>query len=263
MKIKKLNTLLGISKKKYEWGVILSGGGARGFTHAGILKALNEAGIDPEIISGVSAGAIVGAFYADGYTPDEIFDIFCQEGNFFNYAKITIPKKGLFVSVGLKENLTKHLRAQRFEDLKKPLFIAATDLNHGKIVYFSTGDLPDSILASASIPVVFEPIEIDGIHYVDGGVLDNFPISPIASDCQKLIGISLNPIQDQDDFKNLFKIAERTFRLSASSNIHEKKAACDIIFEPEELADFGLLDVSRGKEMYELGYRMAKKRMNL
>jgi NTE family protein len=138
-----------------------------------------------------------------------------------------------------------------------------TDLNHGKIVYFNSGALPERILASASIPVLFEPVEIEGIHYVDGGVLDNFPVSPIEKDCKKLIGISLNPINDQHDFNHLFNIAERTFRLGASSNIQEKKAKCDIVFEPCELANYGLLDVSKGKEMFELGYQTAKKKLKL
>lgn len=249
--------------KKYETGVIMSGGGARGFAHAGILKALNEAGIDPDIISGVSAGAIVGALYADGYTPDEILDIFCHEERFFDYAKITIPKTGLFRSVGLRENISRHLHAKTFGELKKSLTIAATDLNHGKIVYFNTGELPDRILASASIPILFEPVNIDGISYVDGGVMDNFPVLPIEGACRRLIGISLNPIKDQNEFNHLFGIAERTFRLGASSNIQQKKAECDLLFEPEELADFGLLDVSKGKKMFEIGYRTAKKKLNL
>jgi NTE family protein len=128
--LKELTSATGI-RRKHKTGVILSGGGARGFAHAGILKALNEAGIDPEIVSGVSAGAIVGAFYADGYTPDEIYDIFCQDEHFFNYAKITIPKTGLFRSKGLLENIYRHLRSKTFKELKKSLTIAATDLNHG------------------------------------------------------------------------------------------------------------------------------------
>ncbi len=250
-------------KRKYKTGIVLSGGGARGFAHAGILKALNEAGIDPDIISGVSAGAIVGAFYADGYTPDEILKIFCQDEKFFNYVKVTFPKAGIFKSKGLKENISKYLRAQTFEDLEKPLFIAATDLNHGKIVYFDSGELPDRILASTSIPVLFEPVEIDGLLFVDGGVLDNFPVSPIKNDCDRLIGISLNPIQNENDFNHLFRIAERTFRLGASSNIDQEKVKCDILFEPEELAEYGLLDVSKGREMFELGYRSAQKSLNL
>ena len=71
------------SGRNYETGIILSGGGARGFAHAGILKALNEAGIFPDIIAGVSAGAVVGALYADGYSPDEIYEIFAGERSFF------------------------------------------------------------------------------------------------------------------------------------------------------------------------------------
>lgn len=169
----------------------------------------------------------------------------------------------MFRSKGLKENISKHLRAQTFADFKKNLVITATDINHGKAVYFDSGELPDRILASSSIPVLFEPVEIDGNIYVDGGVLDNFPVSPIEEECERLIGISLNPIQNENDFNNLFRIAERTFRLGASANIEKKKAKCDILFEPEELAEYGLLDVSKGQEMFELGYRYAQKSLNL
>jgi NTE family protein len=171
--------------RRYKTGVILSGGGARGFAHAGILKALNEAGIYPDVISGVSAGAIVGAFYADGFSPVEIFKIFSQNKKFFNYAKISVPKSGLFRTIGLEENLSENLRAKTFEDLKIPLFIAATNMNIGKIEYFNSGDLVDKIIASASIPVLFHPVEIEDNYYADGGVIDNFPIFPIIRDCKK------------------------------------------------------------------------------
>ena len=87
----------------YKLGIVLSGGGARGFAHAGILKALNEKGIYPEIISGVSAGAIVGALYADGHTPDEILDIFSRNDSFFKYVKFTVPRKSLFKAEGLRQ----------------------------------------------------------------------------------------------------------------------------------------------------------------
>jgi len=247
--------------RKYKTGVILSGGGARGFAHAGILKALNEADIYPDVVSGVSAGAIVGAFYSDGYSPDEIFDIFSQEKKFFNYAKISIPKAGLFRTIGLEENLSKNLRAQTFEDLKIPLFIAATNMNEGRIEYFNSGELVDRIIASASIPVLFQPVEIKGTHYIDGGVIDNFPITPIMGDCRKIIGVSLNPIQSENNFNTIVHIAERAFRLSVSSNISPKISHCDLVFEPEELGKYGLLDVSKGQEMFDLGYQMASRKL--
>ncbi len=248
--------------KKYKTGVILSGGGARGFAHAGILKALNEFDIYPEVVSGVSAGAIVGALYADGFTPDEIYQIFAGQKSFFKYVKIKVPGQGLFRTVGLKKNLSEHLKATEFAELKIPLYVAATNINKAEIRYFNSGAILDKVLASAAIPVLFEPVEIDGDLYVDGGVLDNFPISPIMKECDRLIGIFLNPIHAQDNFNHLFKIAERTFHLSVSSNISPKIQHCDIVFEPEQLGEYGLLDASKGKEMFELGYEYAVKRLS-
>lgn len=247
--------------KKFETGVILSGGGARGFAHAGILKALNEFDIFPDVISGVSAGAIVGALYADGHTPDQIYEIFAGQDRFFRFVRVIFPRKGLFKTVGLKKNLSKHLRASTFAELKIPLYVAATNIHTAKIQYFNQGEILEKVLASAAIPVLFEPIEINGNLYVDGGVIDNFPIAPIKKDCQQLIGISLNPIHPQNDFKHLFNIAERTFHLSVSSNLKSKIQRCDRVFEPEELGEFGLLDASKGKEMFELGYKFAVQRL--
>jgi len=245
--------------RKYDTGLILSGGGARGFAHAGILKALHESGIRPDVISGVSAGAIVGALYADGNTPEEIYDIFAGDNSIFHYVKMKVPGSGFFRTVGLQENLSRHLKSETFEELELPLYVAATDIHRGEIVYFNSGRILDKVIASASIPVLFEPVEIEGHYYVDGGVIDNFPVTPIARHCKRLIGISLNPIHPEEDFKNMFRIAERTFRLSVSSNISPKIELCDLVFEPEELGRYGLLDTSSGKEMYELGYRSAQK----
>ena len=252
---------LSASGEKYDTGLILSGGGTRGFAHAGILKALNEAEIYPDIISGVSAGAIVGALYADGYSPDEMLEIFSEEDGFFNYARINFPGRGLFRSVGLGEKLAGKLKAETFEELKIPLIISATNLNKGEVVYFNEGKIVEKVLASAAIPVLFEPEEIDGELHVDGGVLDNFPVTPLTGKCNKLVGISLNPIHPEEDFGNLFRIAERTFRLSVSSNISPKIDLCDMVFEPDELGSYGLLDTSRGKEVFELGYRVASEQL--
>ena len=244
--------------RRYKTGLILSGGGARGFAHAGILKALNESGIYPDVISGVSAGAIVGALYADGHTPDQIYEIFSSEKSFFKYVKPRIPGSGFFRTVGLQENLAKNLNAETFKELKIPLYVAATNIHKGEISYFNSGTILDKVLASAAIPVLFEPVDIDGDLYVDGGVLDNFPVTPIARDCRELIGISLNPISREEDFDNLVKIAERTFRLSVSSNISPKIGLCDRIFEPEALGSYKLLDASKGADIFKLGYEFAR-----
>ena len=245
------------SSSDYKLGLVLSGGGARGFAHAGILKALNEKKIYPDIISAVSAGAIVGALYADGHTPEEILEIFSRNDSFFKYVKLTVPRKSFFKVEGLRKNLSAYLKDKTFDDLKIPLVVAATNINKGNISYFRNGSVLDAVLASASIPVLFEPVEIDGDYYLDGGVLDNFPLEPIQEQCREVIGVSLNPIQPEEEFPNLLKIAERTFRLSVSSNLEMKTRQCSMIFEPEELGQFGLLEASRGEEMFEIGYRTA------
>lgn len=248
--------------EKFDTGLILSGGGARGFAHVGILKALNEFDIYPDVIAGVSAGAIVGSLYADGHSPDQIYEIFAQENTFFNYVKFKVPGKGLFNTTGLKKNLSKHLKAKTFKELQIPLYVVATNINKAEVVYFDTGEILERVLASAAIPVLFEPIKIDGDLYVDGGVLDNFPVFPIEKACKRLIGISLNPIQAQDNLDSFMKIAERTFHLSVSSNISDKIERCDLVFEPEELKKYSLLDSSKGKEMFDLGYKSALKQLD-
>lgn len=249
------------SGREFKTGIILSGGGVRGFAHAGILKALNEADIFPDVISGVSAGAIVGALYADGHSPDEIFEIFKEDKSFFNYAKIKIPGRGLFKTIGLRNNLSRHLSVKKLEDLKLPLIVAATNMTKGEVVYFDEGEIMERVMASAAIPILFEPVEIEGDLFIDGGVLDNFPVTPLVKKCQQLIGVSLNPIHPEEDFDHLFKIAERTFRLSVSANISPKISLCDQLFEPEELGKFGLLDASNGEEIFALGYKAAKKQL--
>jgi NTE family protein len=136
--------------------------------------------------------------------------------------------------------------------------VAATNLNQGRVEYFHEGDIIHSVLASSAIPVLFEPVEIGGDLYVDGGVIDNFPVKPVREDCRRLVGISLNPVHPEEDISSLFKIAERTFHLSVSSNIHQKINMCDLVFEPAGLESFGLLDASKGLEMFELGYETAR-----
>ena len=158
--------------------MVLSGGGARGFAHLGVIQALNEAGIYPDVISGTSAGALAGVLYADGYSPEEILKLM-NSGSRLDFMRPAMPREGLLQINGIIKILKAHLKAKTFEELKIPLYVAATDLNNGKSVYFSEGNLLDPVIASASIPVLFQPVKINNISYVDGGVLDNLPVYPI------------------------------------------------------------------------------------
>lgn len=249
-----------MSEKKFKTGLVLSGGGARGFAHIGVLKALNESGIFPEIISGTSAGALIGVLYADGYSPSEILQMMNSNSR-LHYIRPTVPREGLLQISGIERILRDNLRALKFEELKIPLIVTATDLNNGIIEYFSRGDLLNPVLASASIPVLFKPIIINNIHYVDGGVLDNLPIKPIENDCNFLIGSYVNPTGYEETVTSLVQIAERTFMLSMSREVIDKSLKFDLFIAPIELKNYKILDPEKAVEVFEIGYKATKEKL--
>ncbi|MEI7596614.1 MAG: patatin-like phospholipase family protein [Bacteroidota bacterium] len=242
-----------MTKEKYNIGLVLSGGGVRGFAHLGAIKALSEHGIIPEVISGTSAGAVVAALYADGYTPDEIISLF-NDRSFSKYFDICVPKMGLLKMSGLYRILTCSLKAKVFEDLNMPIFVCATNLNKGKSEYFCKGELLKPLLASSSIPVLFPPIEINGDLYNDGGVLDNLPLLPIIRKSKKLIGVFVNPVGTKKNIVGLKSIAERSFQLSISRNIPVKRLKFDLFIEPDKLSKFGVLEISKIQDVFSIGY---------
>jgi NTE family protein len=252
--------VLKMAGKKYKIGLVLSGGGARGFAHLGLIQALIEAGITPDVISGTSAGALAGVFYADGYAPIEILK-FMNTGSRFDLMRPAMPREGLLQINGILKILKTHLRAKTFDELKIPLFVAATDLNNGKSVYFSEGELIDPIIASASIPVLFQPVRINDISYVDGGVLDNLPVKPIEKDCGFLIGSFVNPVGQMEKVSGLINIAERTFMLSMSKEIIEKARKFDMFVAPSELRNYKILDPEKADELFSVGYKATKAKL--
>src|SRR5664280_3364111 len=195
-----------MSNNKFKIGLVLSGGGTRGFAHLGVIQALNEAGIYPDVISGTSAGALVGVLYADGYSPREIMTMMNWASR-FNFMRPAMPREGLLQINGIIKILKTSLRSKTFSELKIPLFVSATDLNNGKVVYFSEGDLFEPVIASASIPVLFQPVKINDISYVDGGVLDNLPLRPIENKCRILIGSFVNPVGHVEKISGLISIS--------------------------------------------------------
>jgi NTE family protein len=240
-------------EKKYKTGLVLSGGGARGFAHLGVLQALNESGIFPEVISGTSAGAIVGALYCDGYHPKDILKIMKTDSR-LNYMRPTVPRFGILQISGIAKILESHLRAKIFEELKIPFFVAATNLNHGKIEYFSQGELLHAVIASSSIPVLFKPVIINNDSYVDGGVMDNLPIKPIENLCSYFIGSFVNPSGHQKEFSSLIDIAERTFILNLYKEALEKSKRFDLYIAPPELRNFKILDSEKAEDLFKVGY---------
>lgn len=242
-----------MTNRKYNIGLVLSGGGARGFAHLGVIQALNDAGIFPDVISGTSAGAIVGVMYADGYSPKEILNLL-NTGSRLDFMRPVLPREGLLQIGGVLKILKSSLRAKTFLELKIPLFICATDLNNGKSKYFSEGELLDPVIASASIPVLFQPVIINNTYYVDGGVLDNLPVHPIENKCRFLFGSFVNPVGYLEKINGLIDIAERTFMLSLSKEILEKATKFDLFVAPPELQNYKILDPEKADELFSIGY---------
>ncbi len=237
----------------YNFGVAFSGGGAKGFTHLGVLKALEERGIKPDVIAGVSAGAVLAALYADGYTPDSIVAMY-DTLNFMNYLSLDFSG-GLFSLNKFRLLLDTLLRAENFEDLKIPLKVVVTDLDHGTSVVFDKGPLVDALIASCSVPILFNPWVINGVHYVDGGLFHNLPAFALRTQCHTLMGVSLGPIDASAYDKSMMTIALRSYRFVFRSNANYDKSLCDIVLEPKGIEQYDGGDADSVGPLYRLGYR--------
>ncbi len=247
---------MGLFGKKYKTGLALSGGAVRGLAHLGVLQALNEKEIKIDIFSGVSAGALAGAFYADGYHPREILDIFSNK-KIHDFFRLAFPRSGFFDTKGLKKLLSNNLRTKYVEDLNIPLIIAATNFQKGEIAYFDKGILIDLLVASSSIPLLFKTAEINGISYIDGGIMDNLPIKPLKDKCSKIIAVHTNPIGEKNKIHHPVQVIERAFHLAIASEINVKKTEADVFIEPEKLKEYGLFDLHKANEIFEIGYEAA------
>jgi NTE family protein len=237
-------------------GIALSGGGARGISHLGVLKALGEHDIHPEIVSGTSAGAIVGGFYCAGYNPDKILEIIIKT-KLLSIFKPAFSWRGLLSMDKLANILRDHLPVT-FEELSKPLMIATTELEHGQTNYFDSGELINPILASSCLPVLFNPIEIEGQRFVDGGIMNNLPVEGLIGRANPIIASSCNPISIKKEIKSFKDVMERSAILAISGNTSTSKPMSHVFIEPDELAYFSGFDLSKAQEIFDTGYRYTR-----
>lgn len=244
----------------HKVGIALSGGGTRGVVHIGVLQALEENGIFPTIVAGTSAGSIVGAMYAHGYTPAEILAIASERSLIWMFS-LRLPNKGFVRHNFLRKMLQRYIPEKTFEQLKKPLFVAIANLNSGKVEIMSTGPLHDIIVASSSIPVLYEPIRIGECWYADGGLLMNLPVSPIRDAASYIIAVNLIPrkVLGFDEVTTMAGVAARTFNLAAINTIEPELKYCDVVIEPAAIYQYSRFNFTKIREMYEIGYQEALK----
>lgn len=254
--LRKVKSMLGLGGPEYRVGVVLSGGGARGFAHAGALKALAEVGIKPDIIAGVSAGSVAAVMYSAGIPGDKMLELF-QSAKFSDFAEIGVPKDGLFRLDRFKEFIKRNIPYENLEDLPIKTVVGVTDLDAGRKMVFEEGPLAERVVASCSIPIVFRPQVIDGVRYVDGGVLHNLPAWAIRKRCKYLIGINCSPLSQHEVGDSLVDIALRSYELMAKTNVVADAAMCDILIRTDEIAKYKVFNLKQIEQVYESGYREA------
>ena len=272
-------------KKPLKVGLVLSGGGAKGFAHIGVLKVLEEAGVEISYIGGTSMGAVVGGLYASGYNAAQIdsifkatdFDALLQDfiprssKNFYGkrndelYAvslpfdnfKLGIPtalSKGLY-NYNLLTKLTHNVRDIRdFSKLPIPFLCIATDIETGQEVVLDKGYLPQAMAASSAFPSLFTPVEIDGRVLIDGGVTNNYPIDELRKrGANYIIGVDVqDELKDRNSLNDATRILVQISNLQMIQRMNEKRAETDLYIRPD-ISDYGVISFDEGKEIVRKG----------
>ncbi|WP_338764603.1 patatin-like phospholipase family protein [Bernardetia sp. ABR2-2B] len=244
-------------------GITLSGGGGRALVHLGILKALEEKKIQPQKISGVSMGGIIGAMWAAGYSADETTKIFHSE-SWKKWFRPTWSENGLISIQKLGKLFSKYL-PKTFEELKVPLIISAFCLQTAKIERFESGDLISALLASMAVPAVFSPVRIGRYDFVDSGLLENLPVKPFQNERQEsdyfIIGIHSNALTENFIPISTRSVIERYFQAVGVFFVQGDSKNCDVYIEPQEIATvkFSNMDIDKA---YLIGYNYTTKFLN-
>ncbi len=239
--------------------LVLGGGGAKGLAHLAVIKELSDAGIQFDMIIGCSAGALVGALYADKLDTD------CIWNSFFPVKRDSLldiclwkSRFGLSQGNSIHQMLLRDLNSSCFEDLKIPLYVVATDLCTGELCVFGSGPLVPAVVASCSIPIVFVPVQHEGRILVDGGVVDPVPVR-VARDlgAQCIIAVDIGGSLGNDYPTNLLGVGKRAMEITLLWQAESCVEGCEVVIRPD-LTGFGTFDDDRKQEMYDAGSQAAR-----
>ena len=247
-------------KERPRIGLALGSGAARGLAHIGVLKALEEMDIEIDMISGSSAGALIGGLYCTGISPKMIQNLATQIDKKM-WVDFTMPRMGLIKGERIQEILKLITGEKKIEELNRKLVVVATDLKNGEEVIFTEGPVHTAIRASISIPGVFEPVEYKGMILVDGGVVDRVPISILKNmGMDIIIGVDVGFSKYQRKFIHMLDIILQSIDIMAKQIMEADLNLADLIIVPPlghiEPSKFELV-----KECALIGYEstMAKK----
>lgn len=235
----------------------LSGGAARGAFHLGVLEALEKNDMEIEAISGSSIGAIIGASYASGVTPREQLEIFSSK-TFKKAFKFHSLRYGVIRIDKRKDILKELVPVENIEDMNIKLHVTTIDLNSGNIVRFDRGNAISLCVASSAVVPLFKPVRYEGYDLVDGGIMDNLPVSPLSEYGFPIFGVDLHP--QQAGFTNsLSGIVKRTVFLLWRASVQRQITQCDLYISDDKLSTYSLFRLKNLQDMFDLGYEKALK----
>ncbi|WEN15534.1 patatin-like phospholipase family protein [Rhodanobacter sp. AS-Z3] len=237
---------------KLKIGLALGGGAAKGFAHIGVIKMLEASGIHPDVVAGTSAGSVVGALYASG------MDAFAlqQTAVGLDEAKIRdvrLFSGGLVQGQALQDYVNAMVHKQPIEQLKIPFAAVSTELETGKRTVFMRGNTGRAVRASSSIPGVFEPVEIHGKHYVDGGV-----VSPIPVDAARQLGadfviaVDISAAPNGTNPQDMMGIVGQSIDIMGRQLAAQESARADVVIRPD-LRGIGATDFEQKNQAIMAG----------
>ena len=242
--------------KRPRIALVLGGGAARGFAHVGVIRALEQERIPIDLIVGTSVGSLIGAVYAYDLNSFELewtaFKL--EKEHLFDYALMSAVRgMGMVKGEKLEEFVKTKVPVKNIEDLKMPFVAVATDLNRGTRVVLDRGPVARAVRASSAIPGVFEPVKHQGRLLVDGGVIDNIPVS-VARAKKADIVIAVDIGENVRNFKisNLVDVMLQSVNIMFNENVGFKKKEADILIRPS-VGSVAMLDFSKKKEAMRAG----------
>ena len=234
-------------------GLALGGGFARGLSHIGVLKVLEEEGIPINFIAGTSVGSVIGAAYCSGMSAKELEEIAALV-RFKDFARWTLSRYGVASNDRMARFLGKMLKCRRFEDLKIPLAVAATDFNSGEGVVFRSGPLVDAVRASCAYPGMFLPVNVGGRLLVDGMLAHAVPTVPLrAMGAERVIAVYLSAHWvNLDGPRHVFDVIGQCFSIAQQKMCGVWEAAADLTLQPD-VRGFSYDGFDRAPELIRAG----------
>jgi NTE family protein len=234
-------------------GLALGGGFARGMAHIGVLKVLEEEGIPIRLIAGTSVGALIGACYCSGTSIEELEKV-AHSVRFTTFARWTVSRYGFASNDRMVTFLERTLKVKRFEELRIPLGVTATDFNSGEGVVFHSGSIIDPVRASCAYPGMFLPVEIRGRYLVDGMLSYPVPTAPLHEmGADRVIAVHLRGQWTKNGApRHLFDVIGQSFAIAQDQMSHLWRGGADVIVEPD-VAGFSYDDFKRAGELISAG----------